>query len=56
MDFPIKVLIIVMLAMVAFFIIVAMMGGWGTQTSSMWEAIVRFFNALFGGGTPTPPA
>ncbi len=50
MEFPLKVIIVVMLCLIAFLIFASLMGGWGSQTNSMVEGLFNFFHGLFGGG------
>jgi len=51
MEFPIKVMVIVMICLIAFIMLAALMGGWGSNTNSMIEGLFSFFSSLFGGGT-----
>jgi len=52
MDFPIKIMVIVMICLITFLMIAALMGGWGSQTSNFLEGLFSFFASLFGGGAP----
>jgi len=48
MEFPIKVMIIVMIAFISFLLIAALMGGWGSQTSDFITALFQFFQGIIG--------
>jgi len=50
MEFPIKVMVIVMICLIAFIMLAALMGVWGSNTNSLIEGLFRFFISLFGGG------
>ena len=43
-------MIIIMICLITFVIIAALMGGWGSKTSSLLEALFDFFSGNFGGG------
>ena len=50
MEFPIKIMVIVMICLITFLILASVMGGWGSQTSNFLEGLFNFFAGLFGGG------
>ena len=52
MEFPIKVMVIVMISLIVFLVLAALIGGWGSQTSSFLEGLFNFFRDFFGGGAP----
>jgi NADH:ubiquinone oxidoreductase subunit H len=52
MDFPIKVMVMVMIALISFIVIAALIGGWGSNTNSMLDGLFSFFSQLFGGPAP----
>ncbi|MBI4019969.1 MAG: hypothetical protein HY367_01445 [Candidatus Aenigmarchaeota archaeon] len=54
MDFAIKVLVIIALAMIGFVVFASIIGGFGVRTGSMLDGLINFFNEkvpLGGGGT-----
>lgn len=53
MEFPIRVMVIVMIAMISFLIIAALIGGWGSKTNSVLDGLFGFFGELFS-NPPSP--